>query len=173
MKNASGTPVTYLGHPHLRLFRKVLFELFLQPDPERLAAAASSFLRQYPLPPADFPVIEKTYSRTILHKGENGFEAMAARWDKDAVTPVHGHPSFIFYHVLEGGLAIDNYRRTPDTILLETSSFLGKGDFFFFQGEEGRFDNHIHQVHAIEETLSIHISSDDSTKGELFSETGV
>ncbi len=169
MKNPTGTPITYLCHPHQEKFRKALFELFLHPDPERLAAAAAAFLRRNPLPLSDFPEITGTYSRTILHKGENGFEAMAARWSRDAITPAHGHPSFIFYHVIEGVLAIDNYRRNKYGITFDSSSFLGKGDSFFFVGEEGRFDNHIHQVHAIEETLSVHISSDDSTKGEIFS----
>ena len=35
-------------------------------------------------------------------------------------------------------------------------------------GQTGTFDNHIHGVQTYEETLSIHISSDDAAKGEIF-----
>lgn len=52
---------------------------------------------------------------------------------------------------------------------LYSSTFLGQSEYSFFIGEHGKFDNNIHQVQAIEETLSVHLSSDTSTKSELFS----
>jgi hypothetical protein len=47
-----------------------------------------------------------------------------------------------------------------------------KSQFSSSTGKPGTFDNHIHQVKAVEETLSIHIPSDDAMKGEIFSREG-
>jgi hypothetical protein len=168
MKNPTGSPITYLRHPHQGRLRRLLFELFIHPDPRSIAASVAAFLRQYPLPLDDFPRIEGTYSRTIVHRDDNGFEAMAARWSKGAITTIHGHPPFIFYFVIDGSLKIDNYRRDKTGLILDSSTCLGKNEHFFSIGEQGRFDNNIHQVQANEETLSLHISSDDSRKGEVF-----
>lgn len=168
MKNSMGFPITYLSHPHQGKLRRLLLELFIHPDPQNIAAATAAFLRQYPLPLDDFPRIEGTYSRTIVHRDDNGFEAMAARWSKGAITSIHGHPPFIFYFVIDGSLKIDNYRRDETGLILSSSACMGKNEHFFSIGKPGRFDNNIHQVQANEETLSLHISSDDSRKGEVF-----
>jgi len=168
MNNSTGSPITYLSHPHQGKLRKLFLELFLHPAPYNIAATAAAFLQQYPLPLDDFPRIEGTYSRTIMHKDENGFEAMAARWSKGTTTAIHGHPPFIFYFVIAGSLKIDNYRRGATGLVLDSSECMEKNDHFFSIGEPGRFDNNIHQVQANEETLSIHISSADSTKAEVF-----
>jgi hypothetical protein len=168
MKNSMGSPITYLSHPHQGKLRRLLFELFVHPDPRNIAAAVAAFLQQYPLPLDDFPRIEGTYSRTIVHRDDNGFEAMAARWSKGAITSIHGHPPFIFYFVIDGSLNIDSYRRDESGLFLNSSACMGKNEHFFSIGEPGRFDNNIHQVQANEETLSLHISSDDSRKGEVF-----
>ena len=93
---------------------------------------------------------------------------MAARWSKGARSSIHGHPLFTFYYVIDGKLKIDNYRRNERGVSLNSSTFLGQSEYFFFIGEPGRFDNNIHQVQAIEETLSVHISSDTSANSEVF-----
>jgi len=162
-------PITYQNHTHQRKLRRLLFELFLSPQPEKIVSTTAAFLHEYSLPLDDFPRIEGTYSRTIVHRSENGFEAMAARWSKGAISSIHGHPPFIFYYVIEGRLKIDNYLRKDAGLTLDSSVSLGKHEHFFSLGKPGRYDNKIHQVRANEETLSLHISSDDSTKGEVFS----
>lgn len=169
MKNHNGFPLTYQNHPCQGKFRKFLLELFFSPDPELVPEITASFLRQFPLPLDDFPRQEKAYTRTIVHRASNGFEAMAARWSKGAQSSVHGHPFFTFYYVIEGKLKIDNYRQNERGVSLDSSTFLGQSEYFYFIGEVGRFDNNIHQVKAIEETLSVHISSDTSAKSEVFS----
>jgi len=169
MKNIYIIPVTYQNHPHQRKLRRLLFELFLSPQPEKIVSTIVSFLLDYSLPLDDFPRIEGTYSRTIVHRNDNGFEAMAARWSKGAISSIHGHPPFIFYYVIDGRLKIDNYRRNGAGLTLDSSVFLGKNEHFFSLGKPGKYDNNIHQVQANEETLSLHISSDDSTKGEVYS----
>jgi len=168
MKKYPGVPITYQNHPHERKLQRLLFELFLLPQPEKIVTTTIAFLQEYPLPLDDFPRLEGTYSRTIVHRNENGFEAMAARWSKGAISSIHGHPSFIFYYVLDGRLKIDNYRRSDAGLIMDSTTYLEKNDHFFSIGEPGRFDNNIHQVQADEETLSLHISSDDATKGEVF-----
>jgi hypothetical protein len=168
MISSTGSPITYLSHPHQGRLRRLLVELFVHPDPRNIAAAVAAFLRQYPLPLDDFPRIGGTYSRTIVHRDENGFEAIAARWSKGDITSIHGHPPFIFYFVIDGRLKIDNYRRDETGLTLDSSEWMGKNEHFFSIGEPGRYDNNIHQVQAYEETLSIHISSDDPRKGEVF-----
>lgn len=169
MKNPTGFPITYLSHPHLGKLRKLLAELFVDPDMQNIATATAACLRQYPLPLEDFPRIDGTYSRSIVYRDDNGFEAMAARWSKGSVTAIHGHPPFIFYFVIHGNLTIDNYRRNEKGLLFGSSEIMQPHDHFFSIGKPGRYDNNIHQVQANEETLSIHISSDDSRKGEVFS----
>jgi hypothetical protein len=169
MKNPTGFPITYLSHPHLGKLRKLLVELFANPDMQNIAAATAACLREYPLPLGDFPRIEGTYSRTIVHRDDNGFEAMAARWSKGAITSIHGHPPFIFYFVIHGNLKIDDYQRDGAGVLPGSSEIMEPNDHFFSIGKPGRYDNNIHQVQANEETLSIHISSDDSRKGAVFS----
>lgn len=169
MQNPTGIPITFQQHPHQGKLRRLLAELFDHPDPEHIVAATVAFLREYPLPLTDFPRIERTYSRTIVQRDDNGFEAMAARWSKGATSSVHGHPSFIFYFVIDGELKIDNYRRGEAGLVRTSSEYLKRNEHFFAIGRPGSFDNNIHQVHAHEETLSLHISSDDSTRGEVFS----
>lgn len=169
MHNISIIPITYQNHPHQRKLRRLLFELFLSPQPEKIVSTTVAFLHEYNLPLNDFPRLTGTYSRTIVHRNENGFEAMAARWSKGAISSIHGHPPFIFYYVIDGRLKIDNYMRNDAGLTLESSVYLGKNEHFFSLGKPGRFDNNIHQVQANEETLSLHISSDDATKGEVFS----
>ncbi len=52
--------------------------------------------------------------------------------------------------------------------MFHSTIYLEKEEHFFSIGEQGRFDNIIHQVQANEETLSLHISADDATTGEVF-----
>jgi predicted metal-dependent enzyme (double-stranded beta helix superfamily) len=105
----------------------------------------------------------------MLFKSKNGFEAMAARWSPGAISSIHGHPSFTLYFVAHGKLLIDNYEKDGTRQVKKLKSgFLSGSEFLSFQGDTGTFDNHIHQVHAIKDTLSIHVSSEDATNGEIF-----
>jgi len=168
MMNNGRKPITFQNNSAQIQLRRLLFELFTDPDPKMIVRTISDFLRQYPLPLDDFPRFEGTYSRTIVHRSSNGFEAMAARWSKGAISSIHGHPSFIFYYVVNGYLEIDNYRRNDICVTKTSSEYLGRNEYFFSIGKSNTFDNHIHQVRANEETLSLHISSDDSAQGEVF-----
>ena len=163
-------PQTFFDHPHHSELKVLLQELFVDPDPVEIEKEIVRFLVNNSLAIRTFPIIMGEYTRTILYRNENGFEAMVARWSKGAVSSIHGHPFFTFYCVAQGSLEIDNYKRCGDHVEMTTSEVLSSTEHFTFTGKAGTFDNNIHQVRAIEETLSIHISSDDSTKAEIFSQ---
>ena len=160
-------PITYLKQaPSLGALRLLLQQLFARPEPLEILDVVTSFLRRHSLPLNDFPRIEGTYSRTILHRHKNGYEgdgpANGVRRHY-----LHSRPSqFVFYYVIEGQLKIDNYIRTATGLAASRTMVFTSGEGFHAIGEPGRFDNSIHQVQAEEETLSLHIFSDDGTKGE-------
>lgn len=161
-------PKTYLNHPNQWKLRYFLQKLFINPDPQHITSELVEFLKLHPLPLDDFPRLEGTYTRTLILREENGFEAMAARWSKGATSSIHGHPYFNFYYVVHGCMKIDDYESSDGGLVLNQTGSIASEEEFSYIGDVGTFDNNIHQVHAIEETLSIHISSDDSAKGKIF-----
>jgi len=161
-----------MSHLNQWKLRNILQELFVDPDSDLITKKVTAFLLKHPIPMTDFPLIKGTYSRTIFFRSDNGFEAMAARWSRGTTSPIHGHPYYTLYYVVNGRLGIDNYKKAADRIEKTTSEILSRDQFLSFTGKPGTFDNHIHKVEAIEETLSIHISSNDATKGEVFNYAG-
>lgn len=161
-------PVTFLGHPYQCEFRSFLSHFLALENPERNSGDLVAFLKKYPLPLNDFPYLEGTYSRTVLLRHESGYEVMAARWNKGACSSIHGHPYYNLYYGVQGCLKVDNYKKSYGSVVKGMTVILNSQDVSSFIGTQGTFDNDIHQVQAIEETLSIHISSDDSSKGEIF-----
>ncbi len=141
---------------------------FADLQPDVIGQQLVEFLARHPLSLHDFPRLEGRYTRTVILRHQSGSEAMVARWSKGCVTPIHGHPWFNLYCVVDGHLAMDDYEKTDNGLLLKSSGEMRTNDVFWYVGEKETFANNIHQVHAIEETLSIHLSSDDSRKGEIF-----
>ena len=164
----SRKPQTYMGHSNQERIRIFLRELFAAPDPDSIETEAANFFANNRVPLLDFPLFEPLYSRTILYRAENGFEAMAARWSKDAISAIHGHPMFAFYYLLEGELSVENFVKEDGGIRkTDTKKYL-PGQYFCLRGNAETFDNGIHRVTARQESLSIHIYSDDAMKGEIF-----
>jgi hypothetical protein len=173
MMRTDGFPKTFLDHRDLWRFKALIDTLFKNPEPDRITEAVSSFLRRTPLPIDDFPVLDGTYSRTMLARHPSGWEVMAARWQKGAVSSIHGHPRYAFMMTVAGRLQVDEYESSGDGILQNGTRHLNPGEFIASIGEApGTFDNHIHGVQAIEESLSIHISSHDATLGKTYPEPG-
>ena len=170
---ADDFPKTYLNHPDQWLFKDLLDRIFAEPDPDRITESVVSFLRARPLPMDDFPVLDNTYSRTMLGRHENGYEAMAARWQAGAVSSIHGHPCYALMVTVHGRLHVEHYEKSRGRLQMTSSRILAPGEFLSAKSPNTGFDNHIHGVKAIEETLSIHISSQDATKGEIFSRQAV
>ncbi|MDA3917201.1 MAG: hypothetical protein PF690_09535 [Deltaproteobacteria bacterium] len=168
MSEKNSAPKTYLNHPNQWKLKALLEDLFTDPDPDHITEELKRFLQKYPIPIDDFPLTEGTYSRTILFRSNNGYEAMAARWSPGAISSIHGHPHFALIIVTKGGLGIDYFKKHDGRVEMTRSGFLSESQFFSDIGQAKTFDNHIHRVQAYEETLSIHISSDDAAKGETF-----
>jgi hypothetical protein len=154
--------------PYQKEFKILLKHLFAHPEPDRIKEKIITFLKKTPLPMDDFPLPDGTYSRTILYKAPNGYEAMAARWSPGAVSSVHGHPQYALIIGTRGRLKIENFKKNEAGLEMTSSEVLSDYRFFSGIGREGRFDNHIHRVEALEESLSVHISSDDATKGDVY-----
>lgn len=162
-------PKTYLSHENNWKLHQFLEKMFRCRALDEKVREFTEFLRNHPLPLEDFPSLEGTYTRTVLYREENGYEAMAARWQKGTLSSIHGHPYFNMYFVVHGCLKVDDYVQSEQGLVLSSEALVEKNQVSSFTGNQGTFDNDIHQVHAIEETLSIHISSDDSTKGQIYS----
>ncbi|MCF6249345.1 MAG: hypothetical protein L3J69_18620 [Desulfobacula sp.] len=163
-----GVPKTYLNHSNQWKLKALLEVLFKNPDPNQITEELSVFFKKHPIPMDDFPQLSGTYSRTILFRNDNGYEAMAACWSPGTTSSIHGHPKFALIIVTQGRLGVDYYKKKGDQVVKTKSQFLSEFQFFSDIGKNETFDNHIHKVHAYEETLSIHISSDDAAKGEIF-----
>jgi len=68
----------------------------------------------------------KTYSRTILFRSDNGYEAMAARWSPGTISSIHGHPKFALILVAKGKLCVDYYKKHNDQVEKTRSEFLNE-----------------------------------------------
>ncbi len=64
----------------------------------------------------------------------------------------------------------DIFKRSNSGIEPTTKGVLAPGDYFCMQGKPGRFDNGIHRITAIEESLSVHVYSADALNGVGFTE---
>jgi hypothetical protein len=67
-----------------------------------------------------------------------------------------------------GNLSEGTYAKEWDQIIQIESECFSAGDYSFDQSNDGRFDNAIHKIVAVEESLSLHLYSDDALKGEVF-----
>ncbi len=115
-----------------------------------------------------FPLNKGGYTRNILSK-KDGYWLSFLHWDKDVITPVHGHPDQAFVYAVKGNIEIKNYQQEgKKPLALKDTASLAKGDFIYSHGEAERYDNAIHQISTTEQTLTLHFYSDDPTKGKMF-----
>ncbi len=137
-------------------------------DLDKLAKHAADYIKHCPCNLYEFPKIANGYSRTILYRLENGFEAMVARWSPGARTVAHGHPAFGYYHLLQGQWRVENFEKRENTIHRVSTTIWQAGECFTVKGTSERFDNGIHRINVLEESLSFHIYSDNALKGECY-----
>jgi len=138
-------------------------------DEQLLITTLKTLTSAHPLSISDFPLIAGGYSRTILYRDHSGFEAIIARWSKNAVTPIHGHPQLAFVYLISGKLSMELFEKNDNQICKTKTRILRPGEHFFSKGTAGTYDNAIHRVTAAVDSLSFHIYSDDALKGETFS----
>ncbi|MCL7488494.1 MAG: hypothetical protein M8357_10025 [Desulfobulbaceae bacterium] len=170
MINNTIAPQTYLAHPNHNHLREFFQALFQAPFSHDIAAEAAACFGKYPLPMADFPRVRGAYSRTILYRADNKFEALAARWSKGYTTVIHGHPDFLFDYIVDGDLAVQNFALLDGKLQKTVARRYRTGEHFSVSGREGAFANGIHQVTVLKESLSLHIYSDNALLGRVFDE---
>lgn len=137
-------------------------------DTEKMLEAIGDVMEKHAMPKGAFRFKKNAYSRSILLREDCGFEIMVARWDRDAVTPIHGHPGYSLLYVVEGTLKETLFVNDGGRIQKGEESQLQPGFYSYHKGEQGRYDNAIHQIKALKESLSLHIYSDDALKGQVF-----
>lgn len=138
-----------------------------------MAKRLQLFLRDCPIELAQFKQVEQSYSRSMIWRQNNSYEAMVARWSKGAKTVIHGHPAFGFYYLLHGSFTVENFTRDNESLTKISEKNWLPGEHFTIHGTEGRFDNGIHRITVIEESLSFHIYSDNALKGECFLDVNI
>lgn len=118
----------------------------------------------------DIPFKTATYTRNYITKKKpnqhQSFEALIMRWDKQAKTPIHGHPAFSFYYVISGLFKMElfDYTATSGLELKKTQLFY-PSEMTWFMGLVGKYDNFIHQVSCQEPGHTLHIYSEDPRRG--------
>ncbi len=165
----NGKSQTDYNHPQNKQMKQFVQELSETPYSEAMAKVISSHLANKILTLNDFPSIKNSYSRTMLSRNKSGMEVLVARWDKGLKSTIHGHPAFAMVYVVEGSLDVEQYKKTNSEVLKIGVKTFNAKEYFYGQGVEGKFDNHIHRIIATDNSLSIHIYSDDALKGEVFS----
>ncbi|MDJ1169126.1 hypothetical protein PMG71_06775 [Roseofilum sp. BLCC_M154] len=120
------------------------------------------------------PFESGTYTRNYMAREkpneDQGFEALIIRWDKRAKTPVHGHPTFSFYHVITGLFNMEIFTDTgKDGWHLQKTQLFCPSDTTWFLGKPGRYDNFIHRITCLEPGHTFHIYSDNAQKGMFLS----
>ncbi len=168
MIHVSGMPQTFLDHCVDRQLRLFFDGLFKGCNIEQLGPEVVKYLRGNALRKEDFPLVSGTYSRTIITRTDHGFEAMAARWSRGIETAVHGHPDYAFYLLVEGKMGVESFVRTPSGLECTGKQLLNPGEHLCMTGVPQTFDNAIHRITALQESLSVHVYSDDALKGARF-----
>lgn len=139
-------------------------------NPKQIKVVVNNLIDSFKFDVDHFPLKKNGYSRTILFMADNNLEIMIARWDKDTKSPVHGHPDFIYEHLISGCLIIENFDKDEAGIKKTETIVQNPDDSIWNHGIKGNYDNAIHCISAEEESLSLHIYSDDGLKGKIFTD---
>lgn len=111
------------------------------------------------------PFEQNNYTRSVVIDNQKYWLGLL-NWDKGAMTRIHGHPDHAFVFVLKGRLSCKNFTKDPLSEL--DSSEIKSGKYRYNKGVQGKMDNYIHQINAIEPSVSLHFYSDNPAKGESF-----
>lgn len=168
MKTEPSGPKTYLDSPLPGTLKEFAAEALRTGDIATIAAMAQEYFAANSFAIDQFPRQEGSYSRTILGRMNSGYEAMMARWSGGVVSAVHGHPAFGLYLLLAGRFEVDNYELRNGQLHQISTQVWTPGDICLIEGEQGRYDNGIHRLRTIEESLSFHVYSDNASHGECF-----
>lgn len=132
---------------------------------------------QWPLPNLHhLPFAAKHYTRTCVaqedRRSPHCFEAWLMRWDKQAQTRIHGHPTFSFYAVIDGVFEMEFFRWCDrQGLAAQGNQLFRSGDVIWHVGHLGSCDNFIHRVTCLEAGSTFHVYSDDAQQGRIYEPT--
>ena len=112
------------------------------------------------------------YSRHVIGT-DNNWIGFICRWEPQTVSSIHGHPSFAYYHVIEGKLTMDLYdtAHNGQAKLAETRQ-MTDGECIWSLGETDRYDNLVHKVSTTEKPgFTLHLFSENPASGQHYSAT--
>lgn len=109
------------------------------------------------------------YTRHVIGI-DDSWMGYICRWEANAASEVHGHPSFAYYQVIGGEFAMDLYQATPDKHAQWTRTRqMRAGDCIWQQGKIGRCDNLVHKVsNGGQDGYTLHLFSDNPAVGQQF-----
>lgn len=110
-----------------------------------------------------------TYSRHIIGIDQNWI-GFICRWEQNITSSIHGHPSFAYYQVLDGRIAMDLFEPVNEVDARQVStSNMCAGDSIISITPDEQFDNLIHRVRTLSATVfTLHLYSDNPAKGRIF-----
>ncbi|BHH84573.1 cupin domain-containing protein [Desulforhopalus sp. 52FAK] len=161
-------PATYIQSAESSELGSFFSSLFREEKREHYCREVLNYTKKLDLSLLDFPKATRSYSRNIIARDEAGFEGMIIRWDRGIAGAVHGHPDYAFYHLVSGRIGVEHFTMGTAGPEPVTSCIMEPGDHFCVEGVAGRFDNAIHRITALEESLSVHMYSNDALLGKCY-----
>ena len=115
----------------------------------------------------NFPTpLNESYIRIpVDYEKTKPWELMIAIWNPNKLSPIHGHPSFIFYYILSGEIEMELYDKNLNFI---KKIIMKNKDYIHYIGEEGTFNNFIHRIIPKVKTITLHLYSSSSLQGEVY-----
>ena len=112
----------------------------------------------------------KQYSRHVI--GTSGkWMGFICRWEPHTCSPIHGHPSFAYYHVLQGKFSMDLYTTAQEGLAkhIDTKQ-LSEGHCIWKRSKPGCYDNFVHKVNTHDSGgFTLHLFSENPALGQHFS----
>lgn len=117
---------------------------------------------------SDLPVCEK-YSRHVIGT-QGSWLGLICRWQANMQSSIHGHPSFAYYQVVQGHLAMDLYEPEGETkAKWVESKTMHQGDSLWRHGKPGQYDNLVHKVSNEQaDGFTIHLFSENPALGKAY-----
>ena len=106
--------------------------------------------------------LEKTFKKT-------GYEGFLIHWREGARTPIHEHPSFAYYKVIQGKFRMNFYDLGDGGHLIHRGKRIFQAGESIHSLENGHHNSHfIHKVECLKDGRTFHLYSSNSQKSRVF-----
>lgn len=123
--------------------------------------------------------INRPYVRNIVAReyykdafNSENFEVIVGNWRPTGFRcHIHGHPQFMYYQVLSGKYIMHLYKiidKENNIVSPVKSMILLPGDVYSVFDNMATWSNAIHSIECIEPGQTLHIYSNDGTKGQVY-----